>query len=68
MIYLNDECDGGYICFIKLDIVVKLKKGMVFFWNNLLFFGDFNFNSIYFVEFVICGYKIVIIKWFRMKN
>ena len=67
-IYLNEDCDGGHTRFTKLKLAIKPKIGKALFWNNLLYDGQPNLNSIHFAEPVTDGNKTVITKWFRTKN
>lgn len=68
MIYLNEDCEGGYTRFTKLNIGIKPQKGRALFWNNLKANGEPNLNTIHFAEPVTNGNKTVITKWFRTEN
>jgi len=68
MVYLNDACEGGETEFPKLAISIKPKTGTAIIWNNLTKDGDINENTQHQAHPVISGEKVIITKWFRVRN
>lgn len=68
MAYLNEVKEGGGTHFVKLNIDIEPKPGVLLIWNNANPDGSPNYDTLHAGTPVIKGTKYVITKWYRTRK